>query len=501
MPVARGKPQKVVDFDALPGWTKKQREAIIVAGEHQFTLFGGFRGPGKSYWLRWALLRELVLAQSEGLAGARAGLFCESYEVLRDRQIGPIEREFPRWMGTVKQTAAHGLGYHLKPDYGGGVLALRNLDDPQKYIGAEFCAMGVDQIEKNQIEVFDALRGNLRWPGIEKPRFMATANPGIGVGLPWVKALWVDREPDDRLRPLLPEVALVVAKPGDNPHLAQSYWEMLKTQPDHIRRAWLEGDWSVIEGAAFPEWLARKDNGPWHVIPTGEVPKDHTYYLGVDWGFSDPCAVYLLALAHDGRVTVCREIYVTQRRTSELGELIVRMLADEKLDRSRVFAYVGFDAFNKRLNSRGEYDEPIVMTWQQQGLQCVSSGRDPVFRANKTREYLADWGPDEGWPRGRPGLQVMQCCPNLIRTLPLLQLDELKPEQVNTKMEDHSYDAAGHVLTSMPGRPEKLDTLGLLLPRARVMEALARERKRRAMEEQPDMVHAMDDARGWEGVR
>ena len=488
-----------VTFDQLANWTPRQWEAVLTADQYQFTLFGGFRGPGKSYWLRWALLRELLKLDGQGIKGARAGLFCESYEVLRDRQIGPIEREFPRDLGEVKQSAIHGLAFHIKAKFGGGVLALRNLDDPQKYIGAEFCAVGVDQIEKNPIEVFDALRGNLRWPGVEKPLFMATANPGVGIGLPWVKALWVDREPEDRLRALLPEVALVPGRPGDNPHLPQSYWEMLKTQPEHIRRAWLEGDWSVIEGAAFPEWQGRKDGGPWHIIPTGVVPGGQTYYVGADWGFSDPCAIHLLTLAHDGRVMVCREIYVTRRRTSELGELILRMIWEAQVPQN-TFVYVGFDVFNRRLNGRGEYDEPIVQTWQQQGLQCVSSGRDPMFRASKMREYLSDWGADEGWPKGRPGLQVMECCRNLIRTLPLLQLDKNKPEQVNTEMEDHCYDSVGHVLTSMPGRPEKRDEILDMPPRAQIMER-AMQARREAAENQRDMVHGIDEARGWGGEK
>jgi hypothetical protein len=415
-------------------------------------------------------------------------LACETYDVLRDRQTSPIETEFPRWMGQVKQTATHGLGFHLKPSYGSGVLQLRNLDDPTKYIGAEGLAVGVDQIEKNLLPVFDALLGNLRWPGIEKPRFMATGNPGVGIGLPWVKALWVDREPEDRLRQLLPEVALVTGLPGDNPYLTDSYWQMLRAQPLHIQRAWIDGDWSVIEGAAFAEWQAKKEGKPWHVIPTAEVPEGAMFYLGVDWGFGAPWACYLVAVAPDGRLTLCRELYGTERKTSDQGEDMLGLLAEnagesgtvgyrQELNPEEVLAYCGHDVFAKRLTAAGTYEEPIVRTWTDRGLRCISAGRDPVHRASKFREFLRDWGPDEGWPDGRPGLQVMDCCQNFIRTIPLLQLDPLRPEVVNTKMEDHAYDAGGHVWTSMPSRPT-VEEVFVPDPRSRRMkdvEALARE--------------------------
>lgn len=411
-------------------------------------------------------------------------LGCETYEVLRDRQLGPIEKEFPRFLfcrndkqSIIRQTAIHGLCAQLLPEFGGGILQLRNLDDENKRIGAESYAMGVDQIEKNPVEVFDGLRGNLRWPGVPKPRFMSTANPGIGVGLPWVKALWVDRSPPERMRALLPEVILVEGRPGDNPHLDAAYWEDLRTQPAHIVKAWLEGDWSVIEGAAFPEWQARRKDAPWHVIPTGKVPEGAKCYLGVDWGFGAPWACYLIAVAHDGRLTLCRELYGKGVKTSDQGEAKLSLLAAEGLHPDNVLAYCGFDVFARRLTSAGTYEEPIVSTWQKQGLRCVQAGRDPKHRASKFREFLRDWGPDEGWPDGRPGIAVMDCCGNFIRTAPLLQLDPKNPEVVNTKMEDHPYDGAGHVWVSMPTRP-KIDDAFIPDPRSRRIkdiEAIAAE--------------------------
>jgi len=475
--------QKEIRFSELAGWFPRQAEACQVADTHQFTLYGGYRGPGKSYWLRWYGLRSLLKLARDGIKGPRGGLFCESYPVLTDRQIGPISREFPPWLGTVRRSQEHGLGFHLHPRYGGGVLALRNLDKPEDYKSSEFAFELVDQIEQNPLETFHVLRGSLRWPGVEKPRFAATANPG-GIGHLWVRDFWIERIFPPEMQALADEFAFVEARPNDNPHLSADYWQMLESLPEGLRQAWLEGNWDLFEGQMFSEWRARRVGSdgqphPWHVIPTGPVPPHHTYYLGVDWGFSDPCAIYLVAIAHDGRVTVCRERYVRQRLTSELGEMMLALFEEAPLPEGEwPLVYAGHDVFARRLSSAGTYEEPIVQTWEMQGLPVISAGRDPLARASKFREYLRDWGPDEGWPEGRPGLQVMECCPNLIRTLPALPADKSNPEVIDTHAEDHAADALGHVLTSLPARPDRLEPteeLTIAQQRAAVVDALDQE--------------------------
>ena len=179
--------------------------ALDAMYRHLFVLFGGAAGPGKSYWLRWALLELLLYWASQGHRGVRVGLFCEDYPTLRDRQIMRIKREFPLWLGTLKGSQDEGYGFFLRPEYGGGILSLRNLDDPAKYASAEFAAIGVDELTKNDRQTFDDLRFRLRWPGITHRPFLGGTNPG-SVGHGWVRKLWVDRDftgDDERLNPYL----------------------------------------------------------------------------------------------------------------------------------------------------------------------------------------------------------------------------------------------------------------------------------------------------------
>src|SRR6185437_6107054 len=129
--------------------------------------------------------------------------------------------------------------FRLHRQFGGGVLALRNLDDPSKYQSAEFAAIGVDELTKHPKETFDFLRFRLRWPGVEHPKFLAATNPG-GVGHPWVKDLWINRRFPDELKPLSNQFAFVHAKATDNPHLTQSYWDSLRTLPPDMAKKYVE---------------------------------------------------------------------------------------------------------------------------------------------------------------------------------------------------------------------------------------------------------------------
>ena len=50
----------------------------------------------------------------------------------------------------------------------------------------------------------------------------------------------------------------------------------------------------------------------------------------------------------------------------------------------------------------------------------------------------------------KPRLTIFNTCANLIRTLPTLPLDKTDPEDVDTKAEDHAYDALRYGVMSRP---------------------------------------------------
>ena len=230
-----------VKFSELTKFFPKQQEALNAAKRFKYTLFGGSVGSGKSYWIRWSAVWFLMYYYAKyGIEGVRAGVFCEDYPSLNDRHLTKIKYEFPEWLGRFNEQKHE---FTLAKKWGSGILAFRNLDDPQKYLSVEFAFIGIDEINRNPKSVFNMLRTRHRWPGIKDVKFIAACNP---LGEAWVKNLWVKRifPPEEQEQY---EFVFVPALPTDNPHLDASYYKTLENLPDVQRKAYLEGNWDAFD--------------------------------------------------------------------------------------------------------------------------------------------------------------------------------------------------------------------------------------------------------------
>ena len=122
--------EEQVKFSELSNFFPKQKEAQLASTRFKFVLFGGSVGSGKSRWLRWMMLYWLMKFYDKyDIKGIRAGLFCEDYPSLNDRHLTKIKYEFPSWLGRFNESKHE---FTLSAEYGGGIIAFRNLDDPQK---------------------------------------------------------------------------------------------------------------------------------------------------------------------------------------------------------------------------------------------------------------------------------------------------------------------------------------------------------------------------------
>ncbi len=228
-------------FSELTKFFPKQLEALEASKRFKFTLFGGSVGSGKSYWIRWSAIYWLMKYYSKyGLKGIRAGVFCEDYPSLNDRHLSKVKFEFPSWLGTFNESKHE---FTLAPEYGSGIIAFRNLDDPAKYLSVEFALIAIDEVNRNPKTTFDMLRSRHRWPGIKDVKFIAGCNP---LGEAWVKNIWVKRlfPPDEKEQY---EFVFVPALPTDNPHLDASYYKSLESLPEAQRKAYLEGNWDAFD--------------------------------------------------------------------------------------------------------------------------------------------------------------------------------------------------------------------------------------------------------------
>jgi len=401
--------------------------------QYEYLLYGGAAGPGKSYILRWAMV-ELLLNwfKRYGLTGVRVGLFCEDYPTLRDRQASRIKREFPLWLGKIKDSQAEGLAFHMAPGYGDGIIALRNLDDPAKYASSEFAAIGVDELTKNQRQTFDDLRFRKRWPGIEHSPFLTASNPG-SIGHGWVKKLFVDRDfsgDDENFDPS--SFLFIKALPKDNPYLPKSYWNTLHSLPPDMRKAMEEGNWNIFAGQAFREFSIQK-----HVVEQfGFKLEDCTKVMTFDWGYNDPGCCSWLAITPENqngiiRVYVYRELYQREKKPKQWAEELALYTKIEDIE----FMVLPHDCFSTDRGNRSiaKIFKQKLNTRIIRGHTLTKNAR--INRAAITHELLGE--ADDGIPY----LLFKPNCYNTIRTLPELVYDENNPEDINRKGEDHAYDA------------------------------------------------------------
>ena len=429
-----------IKFKDLVNFSEKQQQAHLSLKNYKYVLYGGAMGGGKSYWLRWELVFQLLKFAKQGYNNVIVGLFCEDYPALKDRHLSKIGIEFPDWLGDMHSDHKnYGRSFILRSEYGGGVIAFRNLDDASKYQSAEFAIIAIDELTKNEKSVFDDLMTRLRWAGIKDTKFIAGTNPG-GIGHGWVKKWWLDRDFEEEVdRDLF---AYIQALALDNPHLDKSYLQSLDMLPEDKCRAFRDGDWDIFKGQYFSEF--RREI---HVIKPQNILPYYKKFICGDYGYSAPSAIFWCYTDQDGVVYIYRELYKTNLTYENLTkEIIANTPANEDI------SYWVFD--------------PAIWAKKGETELCGAEIMEQTYREITKKNIILQRGINDrlnGWsvmreylkPFLRNGekiakLQIFNYCHNFIRTLPAMVYDENKIEDLDTDGEDHCADAVRYGLMSRP---------------------------------------------------
>lgn len=360
--------EDVIKFSELANFLPKQKDAQEASKRFKFVLYGGSLGSGKSYWLRWMMIYWLMKMHSKyKIKGIRGGLFCEDYTSLNDRHLSKVKYEFPSWLGKYN---AQFHEFTLAPEYGSGVIAFRNLDEPEKYLSVEFAVEAVDEINRNPITTFRELRKRLRWSGIKDVRFLAACNP---VGEAWVKNLWVKRmfPPEENEQY---EFVFVPALPTDNPHLDATYYKSLESLPEAERKAFLEGDWDsfseAMDAKGYTRLITDKELQA-SIVRQGE----HSGYrvLGVDPAAGGDNSAIVLKSGN------LQEVVYNQKleNTMDLVGVIVDKYRELKAD------YIVID---KTGVGQGVWDRLKQLDYPMRGVSFGEKSEDEMF-ANLKAEW------------------------------------------------------------------------------------------------------------------
>lgn len=443
----------------------------VITGDPEYLLWGGSAGPGKSWALRWGAVVFLIKCFRDlRLTGVQVGLFSRDYPSLRDRHINDIRR-WPEWLGTYNDSAHD---YRLASEFGGGVLSLRNLDDPAKYASAQFAALFIEELTELDRETFEELRTRKRWPGVPHSPVVAVCNPRHK-GLAWVRKLWIERdfsgEQDRALRGR--HFWFLQALPSDNDSLPPSYYETLDSLGPTLKAALLEGNWYVTLDQAFPEFSRSRrdvrgqlvltpegDPAPWHVIPTSDVPEQWRRIAGHDWGYDSPGFHLWGAIDPQGGVVIYREWQFRRLDPQDIAagvlfrqgdEQIVATYADPSIWQERRRSDLSQDQINT-LEQAGKLQLSKASQYRESGLVVERANNARVAGKSRIHTLLKDRGD------GVPYLRIMDCCPILINTLQNITKDPDNTEDVLTEyrpdddLRDDPYDALRYLLMGVPTR-------------------------------------------------
>ncbi len=273
-----------------------------------------------------------------------------------------------------------------------------------------------------------------------KAQVKCASNPG-NIGHEWVKKRFIeDAIPGKVMERTDPETGakfttqFIPAKLSDNKYLNESgdYEAMLMRLPLEERRMLLEGDWTILKGQYFSEW--RYDL---HVIKPFQIPAFWTRIRCLDWGWTKPSAVLWIAFNPEGKAFVYKELVVTETTDSQLVERINEMSKDETI------AYTMADP---ALWSTTQFErgESIAYRMANMGIPMIKGDNNRIAGWNLIHSYLYN---DE---KTAPKIKVFENCHYLIETLPGLIRDENRPEDLDTRGEDHAADALRYGLMTKP---------------------------------------------------
>jgi hypothetical protein len=447
--------QEDYDQSKLIWWPQEGPQEALFACDVPDILFGGSRGGGKT---------DGII----GRLGFRAHTYGKLFNAVIFRQTMPSGDDlWDRACQIYWQTGAWIQEYnHTIRFREGGRMRFRPLErvsDADKYQGQNLSDVVIEEAGLYPSpDPIDRLWGAMRsGAGKVEASLVLTGNPG-GAGQHWVKERYIDPWPAGNrpLRVLLPNGGVhyrifIPSKIEDNRIL-------LENDPHYINRlymvgspalvrAWLDGDWNAVEGAFFPEWRPAK-----HVIRPFPIPKDWLRYCSMDWGSAKPFSIGWHAIANDdfkvhGRL-IRRGCAVRYREWYGRGQ---KYNVGLKLTVEEVAK--GIQEREGWVNGKPNPEEPIKFRVADPNIFKVDGGPSHGERFSRMgihfgpadNRRLPEVGAMVGWDLlrarlkgedGQPMLIVFDTCTDLIRTLPLVQHDQSRPEDLDTESEDHALD-------------------------------------------------------------
>lgn len=372
--------------------------------------YGGARGGGKSHWM----LSQLGADDCQRVPGLKCLLLrkvgkanLEAFEDLRRRLFTRLPHEFSAFRGIL--TFANGsriIAGHFQ-----------NEKDIDAYLGLEYDCIGLEEASQLTSRKFQDISTCCRSSKTNwRPRIYTTTNPG-GVGHAWYRKRFVQPMLERREG----ETRFIPARVGDNAFNNPEYRRILEGLTGWQRRAWLDGDWDIAAGQFFTQF--RRDV---HVVEDFDDGRAVEWFCAFDYGHVHYTVCLLGCRDGDGNTYVVDEhaerLWLPQRHATAIKAMLARhKIGDRTLTLSDLKRFVaGADVFSRQSDGT-----TIAAQYAKQGITLRPANID---RVNGWAEVMQGLGDIEA--NIRPTLFFHRRCAQLIETLPALQHDPNRPEDV-----------------------------------------------------------------------
>ena len=447
-------------WDPQPG----PQSSALLADWCDEIFYGGERGGGKS---------DFQLGyQEDGAIDPEFGPYHrgimtrKTYDELEELQLRASEI-FPKTGAIYKSQAS--ADYKFSNCWywpNGATTKMRYLEkakDYGRYHGHQYTRISLDEVtEYPEYDAILKMISTLRSAHGVPCSMRLTGNPG-GVGHGWVKERYIDvaapytpyTDPETGFTRMF-----IPSKMSDNKLLLEAdptYKNrlMAATQGNEVlRKAWFEGDWDIVAGAFFSNWSQDM------IIPPFKIPDHWLKARAFDWGSARPFSAGWWAVSsedylHQGQVIPkgalikFREWYgVAQDKTGKVKPNVGLKLSADKVGKG----------IKERTDEEINYSvaDPAIFT-EDGGPSLAERMGVPFMPADNKR--VASKGHIGGWDQmssrmegedGRPMLYFFNTCRDSIRTIPMLQHDEKRIEDLDSNMEDHAADECRYMCMSRP---------------------------------------------------
>ncbi|MFN7139279.1 MAG: hypothetical protein ACK4UN_08070 [Limisphaerales bacterium] len=383
--------------------------------------YGGARGGGKSHWL----LAQMGADDCQRVPGLKCLLLrkvgkanMENFEDLRKRLFGNLKHEFSAYRGVLSfANGSRIIAGHFQAE-----------KDIDAYLGLEYDVIGIEEAttlssRKHQDISTCCRTSKPNW----RPRIYSTTNPG-GIGHAWYRAKFIVPFSEGRER----DTRFVPARVGDNRFNNPEYTKVLANLTGWQKRAWFDGDWDIAAGQFFTTF--RRDV---HVVEDFDDLRAREWFAALDYGFTHYTVCLLGCTDGDGNMFVVDEhaerLWLPQRHAEAIKAMVRRRrvpnsrltIANSQgsraLEISDLRRFVaGADVFSRQSDGT-----TIAAQYARHGITLRCANTD---RVNGWAEILQRFGDvDAGI---QPKLFIHRRCARLLESLPTLQHDPNRPEDV-----------------------------------------------------------------------